>query len=500
MVFDKLEKKRLYRLCEMLPGILVWLTFILAIGLSAWKPLWAIYFIIVFDLYWFLRVGYLMLHIMMSWRMYHQTIKVDWLPKVQALQRYKDIYHIVFLPTYKEPYEVLEHSLDALANINYPLDKVIVVLGGEMRDQENFTKHAARLEQKFSSLFHKFLITYHPADIVGEMAGKGSNINWAGHQAQNLIDSLRIPYRDIVVSTFDADTCPHPNYFAYLTYLYLTVPDPMHCSYQPVALYNNNIWESYAITRTVANATTFWLLSDMSRPERLFTFSSHSMPWQALMDVGFWQNDIVTEDSRIFWQCFVRYDGNYRVTPMFMPVSMDTVYTGSFWQTMVNQYKQQRRWAYGAENIPYLILYSVCGKYIPWAKKARYLWNMLEGYYSWATAPIIIFLLGRLPLYFINADEGANLIVYNAPATLQWLMMLAMVGLILSAVLSTILLPAKPTNRSPFRYVLMVLQWILFPVAMIIFGSIPATDSQTRLLIGKYLGFWVTTKHRNSPG
>ena len=214
--------------------------------------------------------------------------------------------------------------------------------------------------------------------------------------------------------------------------------------------------------------------------------------------MGFWQNDIVTEDSRIFWQCFVRYDGNYRVTPMFMPVSMDTVYTGSFWQTMVNQYKQQRRWAYGAENLPYLILYSVWGKHIPWAKKARYLWNMLEGYYSWATAPIIIFLLGRLPLYFVGPDEGASLIIYNAPQTLRWLMMLAMIGLVLSAVLSTILLPPKPANRSPFRYVLMVLQWVLFPVAMIIFGSIPATDSQTRLLTGKYLGFWVTTKHRES--
>ena len=44
------------------------------------------------------------------------------------------------------------------------------------------------------------------------------------------------------------------------------------------------------------------------------------MPFQALVDVDFWQNDVVSEDSRIFLQCLIRYDGRYRVTPLYIPI------------------------------------------------------------------------------------------------------------------------------------------------------------------------------------
>ncbi len=293
---------------DVIPGFLVWITFFLGITLSFFQPLWIMYFIILFDLYWLLRVFYFLIFLILSWRTYRRSLARDWFGDlVSEKADWQSYYHIIFLPMYRESYEIVESTFEALLRTRYPKDHFIVVLAGEERAFDHFTDIAERINEKYGTVFFRLLITVHPKDLAGEIASKGANIHYAGLQAQELIDELAIPYDHVIVSTFDIDTIAHPNYFACLTHTYLSHPNPTRSSYQPVVLYNNTIWESSAPMRLAAFSTTFWLLTELARPERLFTFSSHSMSFRALVDVGFWDKDIVSEDSRIFFQSLSRW-------------------------------------------------------------------------------------------------------------------------------------------------------------------------------------------------
>ncbi len=499
----RLSHNRYYRLLEMIPATLVWGTFIGALALSIYAPLWAIYIIILFDLYWLIKAVYWLTFLFNSYRHYRRDTRIDWQAKLKEENplsadntRWPDLYHLIFIPTYQEPFAVLETTVAALAASRYPAGRFMVALGIEEKDQANGLAIADKLRAKYGHKFFRFWVTIHPAGLPGEQPGKGSNDVWAAKAAQREIDKLGLPYERIIVSAFDADTIAHPQYFSHLTYKFLTHPRPHRTSYQPVALFNNNVWQSNAITRTISNGTTFWLLTDLSRPERLFTFSSHSMSWKTLVEIGFWEPDLVTEDSRIFLQCFLHFNGDYTVTPMYVPVSMDTVETGSFIGSLKALYRQQRRWAWGIEHFPYMVWHFRQNKKIPFLKKFKYFFNITEGMYSWATAPILITLLGRAPLYFADRSLQTSVIAQNAPLVLDWLLTSAMIGLFATAILSVIFLPPCPPGHGRHKYLYMLLQWLLFPFNMVLFGSVPAIEAQTRLAIGKYLGFSVTKKVR----
>jgi hypothetical protein len=53
----------------------------------------------------------------------------------------------------------------------------------------------------------------------------------------------------------------------------------------------------------------------------------------------------------------------------------------------------------------------------------------------------------------------------------------------------------QPLSRGK-RISYLVLQWVLVPFTIVIFGAIPGLDAQTRLMFGRYMGFWSTPKHR----
>lgn len=488
------KERVLYRLLEILPGFLSWATLILAFFLSWGLPAAAAIFIILFDFYWLLKVVYLSFHQIASFLQMKKNLKINWLEKIKNLEGWEKIYHLIILPTYKEGREIIESSIEALVNSDYPKEKMIVVLAVEERSGPEMEKTTREIEEKFSKSFFKFLVSVHPKNLLQEIPGKGSNENWAIKRAwEKIIKPSNIKEENIIVSSFDIDTRPYPRFFSCLTFHYLTAENPRRSSFQPIPVYNNNIWLAPAFSRLVAASNTFWQMMQQERVELLVTYSSHSLPFRVLEEVDYPKN-VVSDDSRIFWKAYLFYDGDYRVVPLHYPVSMDAVLAKSLFRTIINQYKQQRRWAWGCNDIPFLIFGFLKNKKINFTKKFLHLLNIFDGFWSWATTALLIFFLGWLPLILGGASFGGTLLSYNLPRLTRNLMTLAMVGMIVSAILSFLILPPKPKNFGIIKNMVFVLQWLLLPFILVVFGALPALDSQTRLILGKYLDFWPTEK------
>jgi len=281
-----------YRLLEILPGFLSWGTILAVIFLSWKKPVWAALFIIIFDVYWLVKTAYLSLHLRANWKRLRNNMAADWRLRLENL-KWGHLYQMVLLPFYKEDYGVIRDALSSIMESDWPKDRMIIVLAAEERAGEEAKKICEKAEVEFGGKFGHFLKTFHPKDIAGELAGKGSNIAWAAEKSGEMIlDKNRISYEDVLVSAFDIDTRVLPQYFLCLAWNFLTAEKPFAVSFQPVPLYNNNIWAAPGLSRVVATSGTFWQMIQQERPERLATFSSHSLSFKTLREVGYWQRNI----------------------------------------------------------------------------------------------------------------------------------------------------------------------------------------------------------------
>jgi hypothetical protein len=548
--------RRLQRILEIIPGTLTWATLIGMFLFSFLVPAWVAVFIIVFDIYWIFRTIFIASYSIAGYRRLKEGEKIDWwdrcqnirepkkyadaiLEKIRAMQEalrvnavmtwrekrllrkeirrqkryvkevksleatrdlimdWRDVVHVVMLTTATESAEIIEPSIQAIADSNFPNQQFIILLATEEREpEEKRLKKIEHLKKKFTGVFRDFIVTTHVVQGV-EMRAKGSNATFAAKELAKYLQEKNTDFKKVIFSNFDCDTVAHPQYFAALTYEYIINPKRLQRAYQPAPMFHNNLWDTNAFVRVIVTSSSFWHIFQSTRIEGMQTFSSHSEPFDTLYKVGFWPLNMISEDSVIYWKCYSYFSGDYKVKPIPLPVSMDAVLAETYWKTIKNQYKQKRRWAYGIENFPVITRAITPDKNMNFRKKAKAIFEMLEGHHSWATAPIILAILGWLPLIFGGDSFNESVLAHNLPIMTRTLMNLAMFGLIISVSLSFLLMPPRPKKYSKWRNIYMVLQWVLVPISAPFLGAMPAIDSQTRLMFGKYFGeFWVTEKVR----
>ena len=221
-------------------------------------------------------------------------------------------------------------------------------------------------------------------------------------------------------------------------------------------------------------------------------FSSHAQSLQALIDIDFWSTRTVVEDGHQFWRSYFRYDGDYRVYPLSIPIYQDAVLADGYLKTIKAQFIQLRRWTYGASDIAYIADKAFFHKNkVPKKDAIAKFFRALEGHVTWATGTALVFGAAFIPAFFHPQSFAAH----ELPHIVSRIQEIGILGLLASMYVCLVTLPPRPARYKRHRSVLMILQWALTPVVAICFSSLAAFNSQTRLMFKKYLSrFDVTEK------
>lgn len=475
--------------------------FEIAIGAFTWNvilfPYWGIfvipnfvaYFVLGFNIYWFYQSFLIAISATLSHIRMQATMQYDWVSDFNTFPDSKKLEHIIIVPTVKEPLHTVERTLDSLVNQTLPAKKhITIVLATEGGVDKKFREDRDKLlVKKYAKKFANFFVTVHYL-AEGEIQGKSSNERYAAIWVkENYIDKEKKDIDYIVVTSCDADHVYHPKHFAALAFKFLDNPDRYRRFWQPAVTFYNNIWKLPAITRVPNAIASVFVLSLLSRKDRLINQQNYSLSFKLLHEVDYWDPDKIPEDWGIFFKAFFAKKGHLEVEPLFLPISADAAESTSTWKTLKSQYGQIKRWAWGVSDAPWILKNFLITPGLSFWDKFTRVTTMLWAHMLW---PIYWFIItiGLNLAVLINPAFGRTTLGFMVPKISSFVLTISLVFLIFLLVLDYIYKPKRPKDFPLWRAILMPFEFVLLPISGLIFGSLPALDSHTRLMLGKYMG------------
>ena len=527
----------LQRFLETLPGLLSWVTLLGLMVLSAVAPSIAAVIMISFFYYWFIRLMYNAIFILIAFLRLWVERGTNWIERTRDLyvknrssverpkrlrerisialhervKRASDtgeiefpdeerLLHLVIIPVYRESREVFEPGIRALTESSFPSDRMILTIALEERAPEEIKQAVYEVQNQYRSRFKELFVVVHPKDLPGEAAVKGANSTFAAKHAARYFEENQIPFEDVIVSCFDADTVPGPEYFSCLTYAFITCPARNRASFQPVPLYDNNIWRVPFYARTLEMGSTVIQLAESTNNDLLVSFSSHSLSFKALVDVGYWSLELIPDDSAIYWKSLILFDGDFRVVPMPATLSMDATEAPTFFKTFVNAYRQKLRWAWGVENVPIAARGLLKNRHMSFIDKIRYIFKLFDTYFIWATWPFLLTIFGFLPRVFGRLFNLDAITIFNLGRISGLIFQLASINLVIMIVVTALFIFRGDHTVPLWRKLLYPVEWLLVPIITLFLSGMPALHAQTRLMFGRPLEFWAAEKVRTTGG
>jgi hypothetical protein len=524
------DRRGWYRFFEILPGFLSLVVFLTPIVLTIVNVTAAAYFVIFYILILLIRASAMSIRVIeghgnikmaqqVNWEsllkdFYHPELaaKKHALAKnplvkshINNMQRLMnnnlidmlpdEVVQVVIIATYNESQAIIHPTIEYIIDTNGFKDrKTALFLAYEERASEQKKRETLETLGLYKDkFFHAEAVEHTVQDH--EIPGKGANATHSGRRVAQWAQEQGIDPSRVLITTLDADNRPDKNYFSMLAYVYLSADNRKQKSYQPIALYNNNIWNVPAVMRICAISNTYFHTANSMRLHALRNFSAHAQSLDALIDTDFWSVRTIVEDGHQFWRTYFRYGGNHQVLPLYTPIYQDAVYAGSQWKSLVAQFKQIRRWTYGASDVAYVATKTFSSKNKVSKLDALFKFGrLLESHVGWATSAPLLLLSGWVPLFFSrNADR--SIVAQRLPNIVSNINSFALITLLMVVYIGIATLPQRPPHHKRRRLFAFLWQWALTPVVGVVFNSMAAINSQTRIAFGRYVGtFDVTEK------
>src|SRR3979490_935731 len=155
----------LYRLFEATPGLITWVMLLspawIPLVFGVHGPILVAFRVLVFDCYWFLRSFLVISGILTTYGRMKRDMAVDWWQRCRELEvpsrsagplAYSPL---CIIPTYTEPYHVLEATCQAIVDSNYPADRKLVGIITRVTDTGG-RGNKSRLKKKFRTPLASF--------------------------------------------------------------------------------------------------------------------------------------------------------------------------------------------------------------------------------------------------------------------------------------------------------------------------------------------------------
>lgn len=480
-------------LFDAIPGILILLMIAFCLVAAWWLPHILVALAAGLSVYVLIRFILVALASVRGLQRIRQWEAVDWsqYPVNDAT------HHLVIIPNYNEPLNILHRTLDRLA-LSQEAQRMTVVLAMEAAEPHAVDK-AKQLQAAYKGMFAHLVYTLHPAGLPGEMQCKSANQAWAARWAKHyLVNEHGYPLDYIIVTTMDADTLWHPDYFTALAVQFNRDPARHHTFWQAPIRYHANIYDVNPVTRSMNVYTTATELGYLRATWwQSLPISSYSLSLSLLHDADYWDTDVIADEWHMYIKAFFATGGQVKLQPIYLPFLAYIVTGDTLLDAFRNRYKQTLRHAWGSQEIGYalgqMLRQPASNPWRSWMLLLAVAHDLLLSSVGW----VLLTVGSQLP-FLLHSDMRASLLAN--PLDYAPFVIMQLVNVVLF-VLGLLLLwldirtrPPRPQPATHRENLLSLIGFALLPIFGILFVILPMFHAQFQLLFSKKLAFRVTAK------